>query len=1014
MVATTVTLTQLDVPMRSLALRPLRWMFLPLLLLYGTARGTDGPRSPGESIKAFVLADPLLTIELVASEPDVTSPVAIAWDEDGRLYVAEMNDYPAAAASGRIRRLEDRDGDGRYERVTVFADGLPFPNGVMPCLGGVLVTAAPNIWFLRDNDGDGRADEKSLMLSGFGEGNTQLRVNGLYLGLDNKTYAANGRSDGDVRSRSARPGFPVSIRRRDLRFLTLAFPGPGGTCAPEVVRAEAIAGYSQFGLAHDDWGNRFPSWNTIPIRHVVLEQQSLDRNPYLAETSSVAPILEPADGGRIFGISPAQARFNRESVAYFNASCGPIINRGDLLPAQYRGDAFVCEPLTNLVHHRALEPAGVTFLARRVEQGREFLASSDPAFRPVNLATGPDGALYVVDMYRELVEHPQFVPESARGTVDFRRWHNRGRIWRIRPTTVTKVAVDRPNFSKTETVKLVGLLRHANGWWRSTAQRLIVERLIKDIQARRDDPQVTQLLIGVLRDKTNALARLHALWILAAVERVDEQLLSAIASDPHPGIREHALRVAADRREQHAQAKQLLSTSTLVKLADDPAIRVRFHAALALGDRCRNEPAALEALAKIAAKDADDPWMRLAILSGLAESSLAFLPLSNTIPSAIGRREFQSQAAAIVGVRRQMPELVSLLETIRSHWRKLAISRDVRLQLVDSLAMMEGLAHGLERSGPPLSSLVSTPPAELKSSLDRMESLWPAASELAVSGFPARERLIAIEVLARGRPDIAETVIPTLLSPTQPPEIQLGAARAVAISRRPSLASKALGEWSKLAVGTRRELLAGLISNPALAPSLIQALEQEFIAPGELDGSARAVLEHLPDAKVRERASRFLAKSAPPERSDALARYQAALKLEGNPGRGANVFTKNCQTCHQRQGQGHRVGPDLSGIAGRAPDALLSDIIDPNREVAPDYATLSVATRGGQVFAGLLAEETATTLKLRRAEGVEDTLLRSEIDELRSTGKSLMPEGLEQNIILQEMADLIAFLREGR
>ena len=142
----------------------------------------------------------------------------------------------------------------------------------------------------------------------------------------------------------------------------------------------------------------------------------------------------------------------------------------------------------------------------------------------------------------------------------------------------------------------------------------------------------------------------------------------------------------------------------------------------------------------------------------------------------------------------------------------------------------------------------------------------------------------------------------------------------------------------------------------------------------------------FPMPSMRERASKVLAKFAPPQRSEALARYQAALKLAGDPRRGTNVFAKNCQTCHQRQGQGHRVGPDLSGIAGRAPEALLSDIIDPNREVAPDFATLSVATRGGQVFAGLLAEETATTLKLRRAEGVEDTLLRSEIDELAPPG----------------------------
>ncbi len=437
----------------------LRWL-TPYLVLVGSARGTEapasGPRSPSESLKAFALADPELTIELVAAEPDVTSPVAIAWDEDGRLYVAEMIDYPVAPAAGRIRRLEDRDSDGRYEHATVFADGLPFPNGVLPRFGGVLVTAAPNIWFFQDRDGDGRAEDREVMLTGFGEGNTQLRVNGLFWGLDNRIYVANGRSGGAVHSPRDPPGWTVSIGLRDLRFSFLPLIGPARL--QWVARAEAIAGFSQFGLAHDDWGNRFPSWNTIPIRHVVIEQQSLDRNPYLAETSSVATILDPADGGRIFGISPAQARFNRESVAYFNASCGPTIEQGNLLPDRYHGDAFVCEPLANLVHRRVMEPSGVTFVARRAEQGREFLASSDPAFRPVNLATGPDGALYIVDMYRELVEHPQFVPESARGAVDFRRWHDRGRIWRIRPKAQAAKSDRLPNLSRAD-------VPSSSGYW---------------------------------------------------------------------------------------------------------------------------------------------------------------------------------------------------------------------------------------------------------------------------------------------------------------------------------------------------------------------------------------------------------------------------------------------------------------------------------------------------------------------------------------------------------------------
>ncbi len=249
-----------------------------MAFVVSAAGGADpprpGPRSPSDEHAAFVLADSALTIELVAAEPEVSSPVAIAWDEDGRLYVAEMIDYPVAPAAGRIRRLEDRDGDGRYELATIFAAGLPFPNGVLPCFGGVLVTAAPSIWFLRDRDGDGHADEKSIILTGFGEGNTQLRVNGLSFGLDNMIYAANGRSDGEVRAPSDPPGKAVSIRRRDLRFRLAARPQ-----APAPMIVEAIAGFSQFGLAHDDWGNRFPSWNTIPLRHVVFEQQHVGPKP---------------------------------------------------------------------------------------------------------------------------------------------------------------------------------------------------------------------------------------------------------------------------------------------------------------------------------------------------------------------------------------------------------------------------------------------------------------------------------------------------------------------------------------------------------------------------------------------------------------------------------------------------------------------------------------------------------------------------------------------------------------
>jgi putative membrane-bound dehydrogenase-like protein len=876
----------------------------------------------------------------------------------------------------------------------------------LPCCGGVLVTAAPNIWFFRDRDGDGRAEERRVVLTGFGEGNTQLRANGLTRGLDDWIYAANGRSDGVVRRPTEPPDDAVSIRRRDVRFdleCELVVDDP----APTTNGVEAISGFSQFGLPHDDWGNRFPSWNTIPIRHVVIEQRILDRNPYLAETSTVAEILDPADGGRIFGISPPQARFNRESVAFFNASCGPLIERGGLLPSSYHGNAFVCEPLSNLVHRRVLEPSGMTFIARRAEQGREFLASTDPAFRPVNLANGPDGALYVVDMYRELVEHPQFVPEPARGTVDFRRWHDRGRIWRIRPKSIPVASVNRkPNLDKADDRELVTLLGDRNAWWRMAAQRRLIAkgqhaRFLNQVRGLNQVPSSVPLLRAVLKESRNPMARLHALWCLARTASIlEESLVNGMAhDDPHPGLREHALRVAYELDSFHN-----VTTASLVRLVDDPAIRVRFQVAVMLGDRCNVDPAALKALGRIAARDAADPWMRLAILSGLAERSLAFIPLCDAIKPSEGRSQLLSQAAAIVGARNSAADHAALLGMIADR------SRDKR---ADAMILLAGLADGLERSGTPLHTLVAAPPASLKASIERLEPLWPVASASARSGGPVPERLIALDVLARSRPDLAEAVIPGLLAASQPRDIQSAAARAVARVGRPSLADKVLDHWEVLAQATRRELLSALAGSPALAEPLIGALEHQVIAPGELDAATRQGLQQLADAALRARASAVLAKFAPPQRSAVLARYQDALKLPGDARRGEAVFAKNCQTCHQHQGHGHRVGPDLSGIAGRAPDALLSDILDPNRNIEPDYIVLAAATRRGQTLSGLLAEETATTVKLRRAEGVEDTLLRSEIEQLRSTGQSLMPEGLEQTIGPQDMADLIAFLRRG-
>jgi putative heme-binding domain-containing protein len=207
-------------------------------------------------------------------------------------------------------------------------------------------------------------------------------------------------------------------------------------------------------------------------------------------------------------------------------------------------------------------------------------------------------------------------------------------------------------------------------------------------------------------------------------------------------------------------------------------------------------------------------------------------------------------------------------------------------------------------------------------------------------------------------------------------------------------------------------VLAALLGSAPLAAPLVDALERGTLAASELDATARDALRRVQGDALRKRVETFLARTAPPDRAGILKEYRAALALAGDPRRGGDLFAKNCQTCHLRQGKGNRVGPDLSGVGGRPASALLNDILDPNQEVAPDFVSFVLVTKRGQVLSGLLAEETAASLKLRRAEGAEETVLRSEIEEFRSSGRSLMPEGLEQALRVQGVADVLAFLRQ--
>ncbi len=459
--------------------------------------------SPAETAASFALADPDLAVELVAAEPLVESPCAMAFDEHGRLFVAENRGYPDSSTPvGRIALLQDTDGDGRMDKRTTYAEGLTFPNGVTPWRGGVIVTCAPDVLFLKDTDGDGVADERRVLLTGFATtGSTQLRVNCPTLGPDGWIYFAAGLSGGEVN------GVKMT---GDLRW------------NPDTGAVENLAGRSQYGMSFDSFGNRFICMNRVQAQHVVLDPKWLLRNPRLVFSDSVqnCPELIPntlmrSTGGaaRLYPLS-ANITTADSHQGFFSAACAVHVWRGGSLPSRYNGHVFSCDPTANVVHLDRLEPAGGTFSATPFFEKKEFLASRDDWFRPVFLSAGPDGALYICDMTRKVIEHPDYLPEEVRKRTDFESGKTLGRIWRVKGNeSPRKPSAADELFAKARAGKLDAAAMNEAWNGGEARQRALVLRLWLENKNARDwmpDP-------SVLAQEPDAAVRLWAALALGEI-----------------------------------------------------------------------------------------------------------------------------------------------------------------------------------------------------------------------------------------------------------------------------------------------------------------------------------------------------------------------------------------------------------------------------------------------------------------------------------------------------------------
>ncbi|HEY1784404.1 MAG TPA: PVC-type heme-binding CxxCH protein [Pirellulales bacterium] len=977
----------------------------------------DPPLTPAAELATFRLADENLTIELVAAEPAVISPVALAWDSGGKMYVAEMEDYPVGPGKGRIRLLEDRDHDGRYETASVFADGISFPTSVLPSRGGLLVAAAPDILFLKDTDGDGRADRREVLLTGFGEGNQQLRVNGLTWGADNWIYGANGRSDGEVRRPQDAPEKAVSIRGRDFRF------------RPDGSQFQAVTGHSQFGLGRDDWGERFASWNTIPIRHALLEPPVLDRNPQLADIAN-RDIADPTDNNRVYAISPAPQTFNAEPTDFYNALCGLTIFRGDALGPDYVGDALVCESLRNLIHRRKLVPDGPSFVSKRAVPDREFVASSDPWFHPVFLTTGPDGALYVADFYRRWVEHPEWLGANpSRDAIDWREGAAHGRIWRVRRESRIPRWVDANPYTRPDRLErairsqLVSDLSDSNGWQRDTAQRLLVEKHATDMAGN--------LERAAANGKAIPVGRLNALWTLDGLDALDAKTLRIALADAAPQVRRQAVRLAsaqlaAGSTKTPAADATALRSALLAAAADDDSA-VRFEVALAIGTL--DGPDKDAAVARLAAAGGGSNWDALALQLALGRSAWTFLtsqidahPKLLKTPDA-DRQTLLDNLALLVGRKRDDAELAACLELLAAN--------ATAPNAAGPLAILAGLSQGLSETGTSVrqmraelsaarneasttekSSPTDKPSAAVAAALAGLPKLLERAQQVSRdSDAPLAERRRAIAVLSHCGAAADPAELAALLAADEPPELSSAAADCLARLADAPLAERLFAESSRYTTATRRALQNAALRSPVTTAALLSALEAGTIVPLELDAAVRDLLVRLPDDALRERAAKLLAASVPADRLRVLEQYAGAVKLTGDRDHGGRLVAQHCLACHQIQARGRRLGPDLSGIGSQPKEQLLVSLLDPSRQVSPDYLAYTLVTTDGQILSGLVANETPHSVTLRRTEGTDEIVPRANVEVLKVSGKSLMPEGFEQKLSPQDVADVLDFLR---
>jgi putative membrane-bound dehydrogenase-like protein len=966
---------------------------------------TDPPKSAEESAACFAIEDGY-QITLAASEPLVFDPVGIDFDHRGRMFIAEYSDYPSgpsqpdSPALSRIVLLEDSDSQNGFDRRTVFADHLKFCHSVMAFGTGVLACTETQIVYLPDDNTDNVADRIEPWFDGFIPAHPQMQIGCPRRGLDNWIYFTYGHG----KVRCVRPGFEsteaVDIPRVDFRF------------HPRTMRFEAVAGAGQFGNTIDAFGRRFFSSNRNPIMTDVFSLAQTSLNSFAGVSSGHVDVGPSGEKTRVYPAVTMKSNWLSHAGTHTSA-CGVTAYRGGLFGEHSNDQVFVCEPVGHLVTRSVIQPDGAGLTAVRGREQHDFLTSTDTWFRPASLATGPNGELYLADMYRLWVEHPKFVPEDVAKKMNWRAGEDRGRIWCITPDSHFNIPA--PFTAPQTDDDLLRLLTDTNGWRRMLAQRLIVDAGRTDLE-----PRLRRLLLHSSTDSdthSTPLGRLHALWCLHGLQKLTPADVVTASADEFHAVRRDAAKLLAEfLASPPSDINPAELQSLLATLAADRSPEVAFTALLRLPESAPNAKSAVQAAAV-----SGDVWLQRALLLGTPQLSAAAAeavvsratatattpaPAPSTAPAP--PTAFLRQLAATAAARGGQAAVLQLAELIASpdaagQWWQTAI--------------VAGLADGLPRGTDPalpksLPALLAAPPTAAAISCQAISKVLETSAAIVTDrSRPDSDRLAAMELLPQLPPEQLLAAMTPLLSSGESPACQRAAVEALRRSGRPEATSLVLSAWPGLSPTARSASLDLLLSRRESTLELLNQMQAGAIPASAASIDQRLNLLKHPEPALRSLAETLFGGTVSADRRAVAEQYSKALAVDGNASAGAEVFQKTCSKCHRIGGVGANVGPDISDTRARARDALLYDILDPNRRVDPQFSEYVLVTTDGRILNGLLAAENSESVTLRQPEGREVTVPRSEIDELKATSKSLMPEGIERDVTVEQMADILAFLK---